>query len=65
MTHWERSCFCNRLLLGDKSEPVCSRIYRQPPSRWRSAFLRLMNWYFEESDHCHRLHRLWRMKRNH
>ena len=52
MTHWQASCICNALLLGDPSEPLCSRVYALPDSRWRTAYLRAMDRAFGEQDHC-------------
>ena len=39
---WTTSVTINRALGGQDSEPLCSRVYRQPPSLWRSAFMALM-----------------------
>lgn len=56
MTHWRASCWINCALGGRADEPLCSRVYRQPESRWRTAYLRLMDLAFDEPDHCLRVH---------
>lgn len=40
---WTLSCLINAFLGGDVREPLCSRVYRQPPSRWRSAYIRTVD----------------------
>ena len=64
MNHWAWSCHLNAFLLGNPSEPLCSRIYRQPACPPRRAFLRLMDWYFEEDDHCLIQHVRWILLRH-
>ena len=54
--HWKRSCALNALLGGRPDEPVCSRIYRQDPSRFRTWFLARMDRCFAENSHCLRIH---------
>ena len=57
---WSVSVCINRGLGGTPSEPLCSRVYRQPPSRWRSAFMALMDRAFAENAHCENIHSRWR-----
>ena len=57
---WRASCLINRLLFGDRAEPLCSRVYRQPVSRWRSVYLFVADMAFAEYQHCARVHRDWR-----
>lgn len=57
---WSVSVCINRSLGGKPSEPLCSRVYRQPPSRWRSVFMMLMDRAFAESAHCETIHSRWR-----
>jgi hypothetical protein len=57
---WTTSVTINRALGGQDSEPLCSRVYRQPPSLWRSAFMALMDRAFRESAHCRNIHIRWR-----
>ncbi|MFD2439932.1 hypothetical protein ACFSS8_07315 [Paracoccus kondratievae] len=45
---------------GQRSEPLCSRVYRQPPSLWRSFFMALMDRMFRETAHCENIHLRWR-----
>lgn len=54
--HWHLSCLLNFLLLGRSDEPLCSRVYRQPPSRFRTAYLKSMDRVFDENQHCLRIH---------
>lgn len=54
--HWKCSCALNALLGGRADEPVCSRVYRQGPSRFRSWFLDRMDRCFDETAHCLRVH---------
>lgn len=58
-THWRASVRCNRLLCGQRGQPVCARVYAWSPSWHRSAFLILMDLYFAEPDHCQRIWRIW------
>lgn len=57
--HWNASCRCNRLLRGQRHQPVCARVYALPPSLPRSAFLILCDLWFGEYQHCARIHRVW------
>lgn len=57
--HWQASCAVNRLLFGDRAEPLCSRVYRQPPSLWRSVYLFAADLTFKEYRHCWRVNRDW------
>lgn len=56
---WITSVAINRALCGDRTEPLCSRVYRQNPSHWRSAFMRCMNALFRETHHCETIHARW------
>ncbi|REF67173.1 hypothetical protein ATH84_102526 [Paracoccus versutus] len=60
---WSASVCINRTLGGQQSEPLCSRVYRQPPSPWRSAFMALMDCIFSETAHCETIHSRWRDRR--
>ncbi|RDW14113.1 hypothetical protein [Paracoccus thiocyanatus] len=60
---WSASVCINRTLGGQQSEPLCSRVYRQPPSLWRSAFMVLMDRLFFEKAHCRNIHLRWRDRR--
>lgn len=57
---WTTSVAINRALGGQNSEPLCSRVYRQPPSIWRSAFMVVMDQAFKEPAHCEHIHSRWR-----
>lgn len=57
---WAASLLINRALCGSASEPLCSRVYRQPPSRWRAVFMFCADLLFSEPDHCARIHRRWK-----
>lgn len=57
---WSVSVCINRTLGGRQSEPLCSRVYRQPPSRWRSMFMLTMDRLFREVAHCENIHLRWR-----
>jgi len=59
VTHWRASCRINALLMGDPTRPLCSRVFVQPNSAWRSAYLRVTDWAFDEPHHCLRVHLLW------
>ncbi len=61
---WNISVCINRSLCGGRSEPLCSRVYRQPPSRWRSTFMALMDRAFAETAHCENIHLRWRAQAN-
>lgn len=61
---WSVSVCINRTLGGHHSEPLCSRVYRQPPAAWRSAFLAVMDRAFAEADHCEMIHLRWRDQRD-
>ncbi len=61
---WRTSVTINRALCGSRGEPLCSRVYRQPPSVWRSAFMRAMNFLFGEATHCEDIHARWRGNRD-
>lgn len=54
--HLFLSCLLNTVLLGNPKEPLCSRVYRQPPSPYRTHYLILMDIIFQEQDHCLRIH---------
>lgn len=56
---WTTSVKINRALCGDKTEPLCSRVYRQQPSAARSAFIRAMDLFFKEQEHCAMIHQRW------
>lgn len=56
---WTTSVTINRALGGDRTEPLCSRVYRQRPSAARSTFLRAMDLFFKERDHCLMIHNRW------
>lgn len=56
---WSTSVRINRALCGDRTEPLCSRVYRQNPSIWRSGFMIAMNLLFRESAHCKGIHDRW------
>lgn len=60
LTHWQVSCWLNRLLCGRRGMPLCARIYARPPSLWRTAFLRLMGLAFRDPGHCESVWRRWR-----
>ncbi|MBD9528962.1 hypothetical protein [Paracoccus sp. PAR01] len=62
MNHWAWSCRLNALLLGDPSEPLCSRVYALPDSCFRTAYLRAMDRIFER-DHCMAIHARWLIQR--
>ncbi|WP_199260662.1 hypothetical protein [Paracoccus binzhouensis] len=57
---WSTSVRINRILGGQQSEPLCSRVYRQPPSWWRTVFMAAMDRAFAESAHCENVHSRWR-----
>lgn len=57
---WSTSVAINRALGGRHSEPLCSRVYRQPPSLWRSVFMATMDRAFKEVAHCENIHERWR-----
>lgn len=56
---WQASLLLNTILMGDGSEPVCSRVYRKRPSIFRKVFLRVMDMVFQEDNHCRRVHDEW------
>lgn len=56
---WDASTALNRIFMGDCSEPLCSRVYRQRRSAFRTAYLRIMDIVFFEKNHCQRVHRRW------
>lgn len=58
--HWKWSCRLNTLLGGDPTEPLCSRVYRQPDSVWRTIYFEIMDWRFKEIHHCARIYGEWR-----
>ncbi len=57
---WSTSVAINRALGARNSEPLCSRVYRQPPSLWRSLFMVTMDRAFKEAAHCENIHSRWR-----
>lgn len=57
--HWRASCVLNRVLLGQRDQPVCARVYATKPSRLRAVFLFVMDIAFSEYQHCHHIHRRW------
>ncbi|MFH5773617.1 hypothetical protein ACHFJ0_05145 [Paracoccus sp. NGMCC 1.201697] len=57
--HWHWSCRINACLGGRADEPLCSRVFRQPNSAWRSAYLRTADWAFGEEYHCLHIHLRW------
>lgn len=64
MTHWEASCFINRLLGGRSDQPLCSRVYSSKPSPFRSAFLFCLDLSFGEYQHCKNIHNRYKGKGN-
>lgn len=56
---WAASVRINRILCGNRSEPLCSRVYRQRPSACRTAFMRAMDLLFHECRHCESIHLRW------
>lgn len=60
---WGTSLACNAVCLGSPQEPLCSRIYRQPDSRARDAYLRAADAVFHESGHCRRVWLTWAVLR--
>lgn len=58
---WAASLVVNRALCGSASEPLCSRVYRQRPSAWRSAFMFCADLLFGEPYHCAQINRRWRL----
>ena len=61
---WRASVALNRALCGNASEPLCSRVWRASPSRWRSVYLFAADIAFAEYDHCRRVHRDWLRSRS-
>ncbi|WP_347267672.1 hypothetical protein [Paracoccus sp. (in: a-proteobacteria)] len=61
---WSVSVCINRVLCGTQSEPLCSRVYRQPPSLWRSLFMAAMDRAFAETAHCEQIHSRWQVRRD-
>lgn len=57
--HWKWSCRVNALLFGDPFEPLCSRVFRQPASRWRTRYLKAADFCFREVHHCLYIHLDW------
>ena len=57
--HWRASVALNTALCGDRSEPLCSRVYRQPDSLWRSVYLFTADLLFAEYQHCRNIHARW------
>lgn len=53
--HWKYSCRLNRLLFGQRGEPLCSRAYRR---NWR-AFMYCADIAFAEYQHCKHIHARW------
>lgn len=64
MTGWHASVALNRALCGDRTQPLCSRVYEARPSRWRSVYLIAADILFSEYGHCKRVHRDWLRLRN-
>ena len=62
-SHYAASCVLNRMLMGNRYEPLCSRVYRSRPSRFRSAYLAAMNRLFNESSHCERIFLVYLMRK--
>lgn len=60
---WKISCIINFLLGGDIREPLCSRVYRQPPSQWRSVYVHNIDavaaWLWGDWQHCLHVHVRW------
>ena len=56
---WITSVRINRVLCGNRTEPLCSRVYRQPPSFWRALFMQAMDALFREDGHCESINRRW------
>ena len=63
-SHWRASVALNRALCGDRTQPLCSRVYAARPSRWRSVYLFAADVAFAEFEHCKRVHRDWLRLRN-
>ena len=57
--HWRVSCAINARLGGDPTEPLCSRVWRQPASLWRILYCAIMDRAFAEREHCARIHAEW------
>ncbi len=58
-SHWRASCIINAILLGDRTMPLCSRVFAMPPSWWRAHYLRAMDVLFSEEHHCLYIHLRW------
>lgn len=56
---WNTSVTINRALCGDRTEPLCSRVYRQKPSLARWLFMRMTDVMFNETRHCAMIHSRW------
>ncbi|MBV0892893.1 hypothetical protein KTN05_13680 [Paracoccus sp. Z118] len=56
MGHWHASSLAGLLLTGCY-RPICAFVYGLPDSRVRTAFMRLMEMAFSETDHCARVAR--------
>lgn len=57
--HLRASVALNRALCGDRTEPLCSRVWRASPGFWRSVYLFAADIAFSEYRHCWRVHRDW------
>ena len=57
---WRLSCAINVTLLGHPKEPLCSRIYRWRPSRFRSLYITVIDGTFKrvfnQDNHCLSIH---------
>lgn len=56
---WNFSTRLNYMLYGSRHEPLCSRVYRQRPSIYRTAYIQAMDILFREKNHCLRVYKIW------
>lgn len=61
---WSASITINRALCGDRTEPLCSRVHRQQPARWRSLYMFTVDLIFGEFDHCAKINARWQSLNN-
>lgn len=62
--HWEWSCRINYYLCnGRRDEPLCSRVFRQPNSWWRTAYIKSIDRaaiiFLRDIHHCLYIHLDW------
>lgn len=62
-SHYVASCYLNRFLLGNRFEPLCSRVYRMKDCAFRSFYLAAMNRLFREPAHCERIFLVYLMRK--